>query len=257
MRTALLAMVLCVAAHGQTFVQAYSNHRTAPSNFTTITLTFGSCADGSAGGSNTTAGSGIIFYVRQSQSASFTVVSVSDSASQSTWAQASSYATASGDTATGAMFYIANSAALSSITVTFSGTVTTSAQIVAHEFSGMAASSPLDAALTSTLNSSNTNISSSNQSTLTTTNPNDVLEFCNAFDGTTTTTTAGAGYTIPANGNAPASGIADTCQYEVVSATQAGVSTSITSGTARHTAAVFAGFKAAPPAPSTRRPLSF
>jgi hypothetical protein len=134
--------------------------------------------------------------------------------------------------------YVANTAAVTSVSVTFSGTVTNNAQIVVYKFSGMAAASLEDSSVNLQDNSGSNTVMTSGA--LTTTNASDVLFYCAAVSSAASGFTVGSGYTIATNGT---SNDRLACQYKVVAATQTGVTTSITQGVAHTYETAFAGFK--------------
>src|SRR5205814_10095858 len=143
----------------------------------------------------TTAGDLLVAFCRESSNGTdnFTVT---DSAGQ-TWTQ-----TASGywnESSTGprlGMFYVANSAAVTSVTVKFktSGGVVKPG-IMVYEISGAASSGVADGSVNNGTDSTTTSTSGS----LTTSNANDMLIFATDASGDESRWTAGAGYTIPNN----------------------------------------------------------
>lgn len=155
-----------------------------------------------------------------SQAATFTV---SDSAGK-TWTQTTGgYGNAGGSTAIRrGMFYMANSAALTSVTINYSASVTKS-QGVILEFSGAAAAS-LEDASAANVDSANLHVTTLTSGALTTTNAADVLIYGIQTDGLGGGFTAASGYTIPTNGQT----ILGMAQYKIVAGTQTGTTTSPT-----------------------------
>lgn len=169
-----------------------------------------------------------------SGTATFTV---SDSASQ-IWTQVGcGYSTKSPDRSS--VFWVANSAVLTSVTATISATV--SSRIVVLEFSGMAKSSLEDGTCIPNGDVSATSATSS-PATFSTLNPNDVLIFGVNADSTANPFTPGSGYTIPTGGIAN-NGTA--VQYQIVSSKQTNISATMTWTTARQWTSTLAAFKGA------------
>ncbi len=185
----------------------------------------------------TTAGNLLVAQVRQGSNNTSTAT-MSDSSGTNVWTQTASGYNTSASTTRSAMFFVPNAAAVTSITVTWSGVLSTRVSIMVYEISGAAASSVLD----SDVNSSNAaNATSLTSGSLTTANANDILIYAVNVGADQTTWTVGAGYTFPAN----ATGNRQAMQYQIVSATQSAVTTSMTWGATTKSASFFAAFKAA------------
>ncbi|PYV35143.1 MAG: hypothetical protein DMG22_03330, partial [Acidobacteria bacterium] len=191
---------------------------------------------------STAPGDLLIAFCRESTSGTdnFTVT---DSAGQ-TWVQTSSgYRNESSTPPRSGMFYVANSAAVTSVTVNY----TTSGGVVkpgimVMEISGAATSGVADGSVNNTAASTTTSTSRS----LTTTNANDLLVFATDTSGNETGWTAGAGYAIPNNrvtiGNS-GSNVRMAMQYAVVSSLQANATTSMTYTPSNWNGNIFAAFK--------------
>lgn len=223
------ALAWCVPAHAQTFVQAQQNETASGNQAVTVTI-------------STTANNFIIFACRENINNTATAA-ITDSAGQTGWTQ-----TASGykDDGTGdrmVVFFRANSAALSSVTCTWSPNPSGVVDGIVYEVSGMVSSGGEDSSVNNTQGSGTTATSGS----LTTTNAKDILYFATCLNGSYSAATSGTGYTIPANG------WSGRCisEYKIVAATQSAVTTTAGWTTARSNASIFAGFKgaatAAPP----------
>ncbi|HEV2522845.1 MAG TPA: hypothetical protein VGT24_10735, partial [Candidatus Acidoferrales bacterium] len=185
---------------------------------------------------STTAGNLLVVYCMQGGSNTATVT-ISDSASQA-WTQTTSGYASSASTNRSAMFYKMNSAAVTSVTVTWTASANNIGAIV-YEIKGADISSPTDGSVNSSLSGSG--ITSLTSGSLTT-NASDILIYGARSQSNETAWTAGTGYTIPANGSNTRQGM----QYEIVSSTQSGVTTSMSwnSGTPG-AAGIFAAFKVA------------
>lgn len=231
----IFALLLCVTAASATptFVQCVSNSNPGVNAAVTVSITASS-------------GHLIIVFTSERTDSSSTVT-ISDSATQSYTQTTSGYVAQ--NTRAG-MFYKANSAALTSVTSTWSGAKQDPVLTVC-DFSAMAASSPQDTSVNSNTAGFATSLTSG---TFTTTNANDVLLYCVSGDNLTGQTfVVGAGYTIPAGGVFPAAGNSEqACQYKIVSTTQISQTTSMTFNNTR-AQSVFAAFKGASTAFLPRR----
>ena len=216
-------------------VQAQQNFN-ANSSVTSLTATIA-----------TSAANLLVAFVREGSNATdnFTV---SDSAGQHwTLAAYNSF----GSTDRSAIFYMANSAAVSSVTATFttSGGVTRPG-IVVYEIAGAATSSPLDAGPTSNFfNATQTSLSSN---ALTTNSTNDILIFAVDLSvsqsGSNNSFVPGSGFTFPATG--AANDARQAVSYEVVSSGQNNVTTTMSWGTASgQGSSQFVAFKGAATTP--------
>jgi hypothetical protein len=206
-------------------VQAANNLSTA-ATATTITVT-------------TTSGNLLVILAAEGANNTATVT-ISDSASQ-TWTQVGGYISPNTSSRT-SMWYIPNSASVTSITATWSnnpGSLSTTVRAVMYEISGAATASPLETSNTSSSASVATTLTTG---AITTSNANDIL-----IDGTNvganqgTTWSTGAGFTLPSNSTNDRVAMS----YQVVSATQSSIATSISwTSTATSCVSIFAAFKA-------------
>lgn len=121
----LAALAWCASAHAQTFVHAVSAEGTSVTNVTDSITT-----------SN---GSAVIVMCRQDTNNTDTAT-ISDSASQSYTQTASGYKDDATNDRVG-VWYIANSAALTNVKCTWTGTAKGRIDVTAYEVSGMATSS--------------------------------------------------------------------------------------------------------------------
>jgi len=186
---------------------------------------------------STTAGNLLVIFCANGGNNTATIT-ISDSAGQS-WTQTTSGYASSASSNRSAMFYKANSAAVTSVTATWTASANNIEAIV-YEINGADPSSPADGSVNS--NVSGSAITSLTSGALTTTNTNDILIYGARSQSNETAWTAGSGYTIPANGSNTRQGM----QYQIVSSTQSGVTTSVSWNTgAAGAAGIFAAFKAA------------
>ena len=230
-QTASLSGTGTTAGSGLAVVQVQNNLDTSGAAFTSFSVNIA-----------TQPGDLLVAFCRESSSTTdnFTVT---DSAGQ-VWTQtASGYRNEISTAPRSGMFYIANSAALTSVTVNFttSGGVTKPGVMV-MEISGAATSGVEDASVSNA--TASTTISTSG--TLTTTNANDILIFATDAGGNQSGWTAGAGYTIPNNKlmtGASGSNLRQAMQYAIVSSTQASATTSMTYSSSFWNGNIFAAFK--------------
>jgi hypothetical protein len=186
---------------------------------------------------STTSGNLLVIFCMNGGNNS-TTVTITDSAGQ-TWTQTASGYASSASSNRSAMFYKPNSAAVTSVTATWTASANNVGAIV-YEISGADGSSPADGSVNS--NVSGSSITSLTSGSLVTANANDILIYGARSQSNETTWTAGSGYTIPANGSNTRQGV----QYKVVSSTQSGVTTSMSwNNGAPGAAGIFAAFKAA------------
>lgn len=218
--TTLAFLLGCGRASAQTFVQA-ANGTTASGTAVTVTVT-------------TTANNTLILFTQESVNNTSTVV-ITDSSGTGTWTQASTGYVANGTTNRCAMWIKPNSAAVTTITATWSGSLTAIIEGIVFEFSGMGA-----AIEDSSQSNIQTAVTTATSAALTTTNANDVLVFGARVSGAFTSPTAGAGYTIPTNGSATRSMM----QFKIVAATQSAVTTTMTWTNSLNDANIFAGVEA-------------
>ncbi|HEX5411659.1 MAG TPA: choice-of-anchor D domain-containing protein, partial [Terriglobia bacterium] len=228
------------AVSAPTLVQVQNNIDTGSTAFTSFSVNI-----------TTQPGDLLVAFCRESSNGTdnFTVT---DSAGQ-TWSLTSSGYLNESDTGprTG-MFYIANSSAVTSVTVryTTSGGVVKPG-IMVMEFSGLSASGVADGSVNHASFAAATTATSGS---LTTTNPNDLLIFAADASGNESAWTAGAGYVIPNNNvniGANGSNLRMAMQYQAVTSTQTGTTTSMMYNSSNWNGGVFAGFKGASSGGST------
>ena len=169
---------------------------------------------------------------------------VTDSAGQK-WTQTlSGYENESSTGPRSGMFYVANSAAVSSVTVNFTTAAgVTKPGIMVMEFSGAALTGVADG---SVKNKSGASVTAETSGPLTTSNANDILIFAGETSGNEASWTAGAGYTIPNNlltTGASGSNVRMAMQFLIVTSTQSNRSTSMSYPTANWNGNIFAAFK--------------
>src|SRR5207249_3992461 len=185
----------------------------------------------------------LVAFVRESSNGTdnFTVT---DSAGQTWTLTASGYKNESSSGPRSGMFYMANSAAITSVTVryTTSGGVIKPG-IMVMEISGAASSSVADGSVN---NGTAVSTTTSTSGSLTTSSGNDILILATDTSGNETGWTAGAGYTIPSNSvttGASGSNIRMAMQYEVVASPQANASATMTYPNANWNGNIFAAFR--------------
>lgn len=217
----LLAIILSLSplSKGIAFVQQKNNQ--TGSTATTVTPT-----------STVTSGNLVIAYAYEDASSS-AVLTMTDSNSQS-------YLTAGCSTignANSCLFYKENSTAITNLTCQSSVSATLACSF--KEFSGIATSSSIDGLATSSGAATSTSLASG---TLSSTQTNTVLIYAAGNATTQTGTwTAGSGYTL----STPNPNSRNNIQYQIVSATQSSISTTMTWGTsATDRTGVFAAFSA-------------
>jgi hypothetical protein len=197
----------------------------------------------------TKAGNLLVAFCRESSNGTdnFTVT---DSAGQ-TWTQTSSgYRNESSTGPRSGLFYVANSAAVTSVTVNFktSGGVIKPG-IMVYEISNAASSGVADGSVNNGTASTTTSTSGS----LTTSNANDMLIFATETGGNETGWTAGAGYTIPNNGlttGSSGSNVRMAMQYQAVASAQTNASATMTYANSNWNGNIFAAFKGSAPTAS-------
>ena len=215
----------CLAA--QTFIQAAQNGVTAS---TAVTVNI-----------NTNSGNAVVVWCTQGANNTSTLT-ITDSASQTGWAQTSSGYASQGTSDRSAIFYKSNSAALTSVTCTWSGSLSATLGATVFELGGIASSGAED----SSVNSGQATTTTATSGSLSTTSARDILLFAVRWSGAVTSPTAGSGYTLPAN----ATSTRTTMQYKIVSTTQSAVTTTLTWTNSVNDANIFAAFKAATVAPT-------
>ena len=225
----LFALLWSSCLVGQTFIQAAQNGVTA-STAVTVNIT-------------TTSGNAVVVWCTQGANNTSTLT-ITDSASQAGWTQTSSGYASQGTSDRSAIFYKTNSAALTSVTCTWSGSLSATLGATVFELGGIAASSAED----SSVNNSQAATTTATSGSLSTTSANDILLFGVRWSGAVTSPTAGSGYTLPAN----ATSTRTTMQYKIVSAAQSAVTTTLTWTNSVNNANAFAAFKA-----STATPTGF
>jgi phosphoesterase family protein/Big-like domain-containing protein/ASPM-SPD-2-Hydin domain-containing protein/centrosomal CEP192-like protein len=213
-------------------VQVQNNVDTSGSAFTSFSVPI-----------TTNRGDLLVAFVRESSNGTdnFTVT---DSAGQ-TWAlTASGYKNESDGGPRVGMLYVANSAAVTSVTVhytTAGGAIKPG--IMVMEISGAVSSAVLDS---SGNNASLAAVTTSTSSGLSTTNANDILIFATDTSGDQTGWTSGPGYAIPNNHlaiGASGSNVRMAMQYAVVSSVQANATASMTYLNSNWNGNIFAAFK--------------
>jgi hypothetical protein len=219
---------------GPAFVQVQNNIDTSGAAFTSFSVPI-----------TTNPGDLLVAFVRESSNGTdkFTVT---DSGGQIWTPTLSGYENESSTGPRSGMFYVANSAGVTSVTVkyTTSGGVIKPG-IMVMEISGAATSDVPDGSVN---NASGASVTTSTSGSLTTINANDILIFTTDAAGNQTSPgwTAGTGYVIPNNffeyGNS-GSTVRMAMQYAVVSSSQVNPKTSMTYPNAAWNGNIFAAFK--------------
>lgn len=187
------------------FVQFANNQPVGGTTSTTVTPA-----------ATTTAGNLLVAIVYEDANASATL-GITDTASQ-TWFQVGSTITVGNGLL--AMFYMPNSAAVTTITGTC--TVSATLPVCIYEISGIATSSPLDGFATASGAATSTSLTSG---TISTTNANDILIYgCGQATTQSGAWTAGSGYTT----QTPTPNSRANLERKIVSATQSSVNTTLT-----------------------------
>ncbi len=233
-----------VTPSAPSLVQVQNNMSTTTTAFTSFSVNV-----------TTRSGDLLVAFCRESSNGTdnFTVA---DSAGQ-TWTQTSGgYKNESSTGPRIGMFYVANSAAVTSVTVNFTtagGVVKPG--IMVFEISGAAISAVADGAVNGGTAASTT---TSKSGSLTTTSANDILIFGTDTSGDETGWTSGAGYTIPNNGvtiGASGSNVRMAMQYAVAPSAQV-YATGLTYTKSNWNGNIFAAFKAATLPPASLAPSS-
>jgi len=228
---AALLLLTPLPTHAVLAVVQAASHQTLNATATTI---------GSGDGLVATGSGNLLVLTCYQPTNNTSTLAVTDSASQSGYLQAGSYAS-SGTTDRFAMFYKENSASITSITGTWSGSLVATVPCVVYEISGAATSSSIDATVNASQNATGTTITSGS---LTTTNANDILIFGVGENANTSGWSPGAGFAIQSGGSITAGRAATST--EIVSSTQSGVTTTMSwTTTGNKIDTVFAAFKAA------------
>lgn len=204
-------------------IKGTANHEATAATASTVTYT-------------STAGSLLVVGCSQNVNNTSTLT-VSDSAGN-TWTQAGTYSTGATGTHESAMFYVANASAVTSVTCTWSGSISGRVDVTLYEFTGADTSSPLDTTVNSANSGTGTSLTSG---TFTTANANDALVYWVSTAGNPGTWTPGAGYSFNTNGN----GARGAMQAEIVSSIQTSQTTSMSWVNSLSSDSVFAAFKAA------------
>jgi len=206
------------------FVQAQSNE-VATGATVTVTIT-------------TTAGNLLVAVARAGTGASGQTVTITDSTGGSnTWTQtASGYVSTSSSNNMG-MFYSVTAAGVTSVTASWTGAISGIEDIVVLEFTNPSGGQAgvQDASVNSTVA---TGVSITSGS-LTTNNANDVLVFDAGAASSEITWTPGSGFTIPAGAQTNRVALS----YEIVSAPQSGLTTTMGVNSSTGLGSIFAGFK--------------
>lgn len=220
-------LIAAIGLNAQSFTQVQNNFASTSASSLSVTVT-------------TTSGDFIL--VGEGNSAGQTNDSTpTDSASQ-TYTNIN-HATGGNANSEVSLYYVNNSAALTSVTCNWVSPSTQRPCFV-FEISGVVASSPIDANVTGGSGSGTTTTSGS----LTTTNAKDILVFAGRVGANQTTWTQGSGYTIPNNNVATGnsgSNIRMALQYKVVTTTQSGVTTNMTYGAGGSNENIFVAIKSA------------
>jgi hypothetical protein len=230
-QTASLTGTGTTVASGPTFVQAQNNIVTTTTAQTSLSVNI-----------TTQPGSLLVAFCREASNGTdnFTVT---DSAGQ-TWTLTSSGYTNESDTGPRVgMFYMANSAAVTSVTVNY----TTSGGVIkpgimVFEISGAASSGVADGSV----NNATPSFTTSTSGSLTTTNANDILIFATDASGDETGWTAGAGYVIPNNSvttGGSGSSVRMAMQYKVVTSNLTNTTSGMTYTDSNWNGNIFAAFK--------------
>lgn len=230
------------------FVQGHNFEVAASASAVTISNANGGLA-------TVTAGSMVVCLGREGQNNTSTVT-LSDSGSQ-TWTHLG-YANPSAASRV-SMDYILNSTAITSITETWSGGISTRVSIVCAEFSGVATSTATDGTNGGSSHTAVTSLSSvdGTGSAITTTNANDVIIFAAGSSVNQASWTAGTGgwTAIPAGLQGNRVGM----EYLIVSSIQTSFSGTITDASSGDMAGWLEAFKAgsAPASSPTMPPVVY
>jgi hypothetical protein len=215
---------------GPAFVQVQNNIDVSGAAFTSFSVPI-----------TTNPGHLLVAFCRESSNGTdnFTVT---DSAGQAWTQTASSYSNISGTGPRSGMFYVANSAAVTSVTVQYK----TSGGVIKPGIMVMEISGAVGAADGSVNHASGASVPTSSSGSLSTTNAKDILIFATDTGSNETGWTAGAGYAIPNNNlalGASGSNVRMAMQYAVVSSPQTNTTTSMTSVNSAWNGNIFAAFQ--------------
>jgi hypothetical protein len=217
---------------GPAFVQVQNNIDVSGAAFTSFSVNI-----------TTQPGDLLVAFCRESSNGADTFA-VTDSAGQAWTQTASGYSNISSTGPRSGMFYVANSAAVTSVTVNYTtagGVIKPG--IMVMEISGAASSGVADGSVN---HASGASVTTSSSGSLTTTNPNDILIFATDTGSNVTGWTAGPGYAIPNNNlalGASGSNVRMAMQYAVVSSVQTNTTASMTSASAAWNGNIFAAFQ--------------
>lgn len=217
-----------IAPSSLSVVQAQQNFISNGSSNTSIAATISS-----------TSGNLLVAYVREGTNATDNF-NVTDNLGQ-TWTRIGSYNTFN-STNRSAIFYVANSKAVSSVTANFttSGGVTRPG-IIVYEIAGAAATSPIDATVA---NSNTSNTTSLTSLPITTTNANDMLLFAVDVSANQSSFTSGSSFHVPLN----ATDARQVVAYDIVSNAINNTTTSMSWPSSAQSSGIFTSIKAAPTA---------
>lgn len=227
----LLPLLFCLLSlatptWGALAVANCANNATTTGAAVTVTLT-------------TSAGSLIVVYCKQNVNSTSTVT-MTDSNGGNTWSQtAGGYATSGSGTRAG-MFFVPNATATTTVTCTWSASISGRIGAVECEVTGAATSTPEDGtSVNSSGTGSSTGLTSGSRST---TNANDILFYGTSVTTTLSGVTAGAGFNFPTNSIA----VRVQLQNEIVTSTFGpGTTTTTWTSATTNREGIFAAFKAA------------
>lgn len=197
----------------------------------------------------TTSANNLLVIICGQDANNTSTLSVADSASNS-WVQAGTYnrPSTSKDVA---IFFATNAAAITTLTATWSGSISANVSATVYEISGADTVSPLDANGANASNGSP--VATLTSGSLTTTNANDILLFGIYFSAVVSAQTAGTSFAFQSGGTGSRVGM----DFEIVSSIQTAVTTTTTWTTNARPTGNFVSFKAAsgaaPPAGVNKR----
>jgi hypothetical protein len=171
---------------------------------------------------------------------STSTATITDSGGNTYMQSASGYSVSTGARASG-MWYSYLASSVTSVTCTWTGSLSALVRATVFDVIGTATSSIEDSSVNSSNASSGTTYTSGS---LTTSNANDILLFGTNFSGGTVT--AGSGYTIPSGGQIAGGNAHSAMQYQIVSSTQSAVTTSMTDISSTPFTGVFLALKKHP-----------
>jgi hypothetical protein len=220
----IIGFTLGTTIAGLSVAQSAANINTGTGN-TSLTVTLGAAS---------TAGNLLVAFVRQGENQT-------DTPTITGWTVVGD--TTGWGTSRARMLYRENAPSVSSVTVNYStGGGVTRPSMVVMEISGAATTSPLDSWAQAT--EGTIVVSTLASGALTTTNANDIIVFGQDVGGDQASWTQPAGFTLPAT----AQDVRDALAYQVVSATQAGITPAFTWPSAYLAQNIIAAFKRAPAA---------